>query len=97
MLGVEKQLRRLLRERGRGDLERDALERVTYTDDGSSLYVHVIPKPSWPHRRPGQAYVLALSDKKDLKNLADHRALLRDARLQLTDEIDDLVRWFEGA
>jgi len=86
----------MLAARGRHDLGRDALDRVVFTDDGSTLYVHVLPKPSWPLRRPGQAYVLAYADKTELRSLADYRALLREAWLLLHDEIEDIIRWFEG-
>jgi hypothetical protein len=94
--GVESELRSLLRERGRSDLERDALDHIAYTDDGATLYVHVLPKASWSHRKPGQAYVLAFADKDRLRTLARHRDLLHEAWLLLHDEIDDLVRWFDG-
>jgi hypothetical protein len=93
---IDAELRSLLRARGRDDLAGDALDRVSYTDDGTTLYIHVLPKPSWPYRRPGQAYVLAFADKDQLRTLAQHRELLRDAWLLLHDEIDDLIRWFDG-
>lgn len=95
--GIERELRSLLRQRGRGDLVTKAVDRVAYTDDGATLYIHVYPKLSWSHRRPGQAYVLAFADKAGLRDLAQHRALLREAWLMLHDEIDDLVRWFDGS
>lgn len=86
----------LLRARGRDDLARDALDGVRYTDDGSTIYVHVFAKPSWPKRRPGQAYVLAFADHADLRSLAGFRELLHEAWLQLHDEIGDLTWWLEG-
>jgi hypothetical protein len=93
---IEARLRTLLRDRGRSDLERLALDRVGFTDDGTSLYVHVLAKASWPHRRPGQAYVLAFAEKVNLTRLSDMRALLHDAGLQLEDEVEDIIRWFDG-
>ncbi len=93
---VEQALRSLLRARSRTDIDREALERVAFTDDGSTLYVHIFAKPAWPHRRPGQAYVLSFAEKRDLRRLSDARALLREAWLQLQDEIEDVIRWFDG-
>jgi hypothetical protein len=94
---IRRELVALLAGRGRVDLGDAALDRVAFTDDGSTIYVHVLPKPSWPHRRAGQAYVLAYAEKRDLCTLADWRALLGEAWLLLHDEADDLVRWFDGA
>jgi hypothetical protein len=93
---IQRELVGLLHERGRDDLARDALDRVAYTDDGSTVYVHVFAKPSWPRRRPGQAYPLAFADHDQLGSLTRHRELLRDAHLLLGDEIGDIVNWFDG-
>jgi hypothetical protein len=86
----------MLSSRGREDLARDALDGVRDTDDGTTLYVHIYPKSSWPRRRPGQAYVLAFADKDYLRTLSRYRDLLHEARLLLQDDIDDIVRWFDG-
>ena len=94
---IRRELVALFGARGRLDLAGSALDRVAFTDDGSTIYVHVLPKPSWPRRRAGQAYVLAYAEKRDLCTLADWRALLGEAWLLLHDEADDLVRWFDGA
>lgn len=88
--------RTLLRERGRDDLADRAFDAVHYTDDGTTLYVHIFARPSWPQRRPGQAYALAFADHTQLSTLADHRELLREAGLLLEDEIADIEGWFEG-
>jgi len=83
-------------EHGRTDLSRNALERVAYTDDGTTLYVHVLPKPAWSLLRAGRAYVLAFADKQQLRTIAEHRQLLQDALLLMYDEIGDIIRWFDG-
>jgi hypothetical protein len=82
--------------RGRDDLNRNAVDGVVYTDDGTTLYVHILPKPAWIHLRPGRAYVLAFADKKDLATLAAHRELLKEAGLLLHDDIDDVIHWLDG-
>lgn len=86
----------LLRARNREDLVQGALEDVVYTDDGSTLYIHILPKATWPRRRPGQAYVLAFADHPQVRSLSQHRALLEDAWFLLHDEIAGIVRWFDG-
>ena len=93
---IEADLRSLLSEHGREDLIRDAAGRVAYTDDGTTLYVHILPEATWDRLRPGQAYVLAFANKSDLPKLSDHRQLLREARLLLYDDIDDIIRWLDG-
>lgn len=75
----------------------DALDRVVFTDDGSTIYVHVLPKASWPRQRPGRAYVLAYADKTLPCTLAQFRSLVWEAWLLLHDDIGDIIRWFDGA
>jgi hypothetical protein len=94
--GLTRMLAEALRTRGRRDLAEQALSRVAYTDDGSTIYVHIFARPEWPRLRPGQAYVLAFADKRDLQCLRQYRDLLRDAWLQLEDEIEDIIRWLDG-
>jgi hypothetical protein len=93
---ITEDLRSLLVERRRADLSEEALDRVGFTDDGTTIYVHVLPKTSWKRLSPGRAYVLAFADKVDLTTLADVRAMLCDARLLAHDDIDDIIRWFDG-
>jgi hypothetical protein len=90
------ELAALLRAHGRADLVERALGDVAYTDDGATLYVHILARPSWPHRNPGQAYALAYADYDQVANLAQHREFLREAWLLLHDEIADIIRWFDG-
>jgi hypothetical protein len=96
LAGLRRELIKLMLAQGRPDLARDALNRVVFTDDGATVYAHVLPKASWPRRRPGQAYVLAYADKSQLCALADFRALLTEAWLLLHDEAAEICRWLDG-
>lgn len=91
------ELRTLLRDQGREDLAERAFDRVAYTDDGATVYVHVFAKPTWTPVRRGRAYVLAFADHAELCSLASFRELNREASLQLADEVSDIIRWFDGA
>jgi hypothetical protein len=90
------ELRLLLQEYGRSDLAAGALDRVGFTDDGTTLYVHILPKADWQPLSSGKAYVLAFADRADLSSLSEIRALLNDARLLQRDDIGDIIRWFDG-
>jgi len=93
---IAEALRALLRAHGRGDLAADAVGRVAFTDDGTTVYVHIFARDDWPLRRPGQAYVLAFAEKRELQHLSQFRDLLREAWLRLQDDIDLVIRWFDG-
>ena len=56
---LERQLRGELSRLGGGDLAEAAVGRITFTDDGSTVYLHLFPRAGWPHKHPGQAFVLA--------------------------------------
>jgi hypothetical protein len=92
---VERELREAIRRSSRPELEA-GLERVGWTDDGSTLYVHIFARPEWRRVRPGAAFVLATADHVDLRTLADMRKLLEEARLYLHDETDRVLRWLDG-
>jgi hypothetical protein len=93
---LTRDLQSLLVERGRADLTAEALDRVGFTDDGTTLYVHILPKAGWKRLGPGKAYVLAFAGKSDLASLASVRALLLDAAMLARDDIDAIIRWFDG-
>ena len=93
---VERELRAALAGAGRGELAERALERVRFTDDGSTIYVHLYARPDWPAVRPGDVFVLAHADYPDLRTLADWRALLEEARLSAQDHLGTIVRWLTG-
>jgi hypothetical protein len=92
---IERELRRAIRQSSRPDLE-IRLGRVGWTDDGSTVYVHLFPAPGWEAERPGDAFVLASADYAELRTCADWRALLEEARLYAEDELEKIVRWLEG-
>ena len=93
---IERELRRTLRQVGRDDLVTHALDGVRFTDDGGTIYVHVMARPDWAPVRPGDALVLANADYPDLQTCAAWREFLEEARLYLHDEFNRVVRWFDG-
>jgi hypothetical protein len=93
---IQRDLRRRLCAIGRDDLARDALDRVVFTDDGSTIYVHIMRKPSWRGYRSGDAYPLAFADHPDLQTCSQWREFLREARALLDDDFPRIVAWLEG-
>ena len=81
---------------GRPDLAEAAAGRVTFTDDGSTVYLHLFPRAGWPHKHPGQAFVLAWADYEDICGLAGFRELVRMGRLAIRDNGEQIARWLEG-
>jgi len=92
---IEQELREAVRRSSRPELEA-ALERVGWTDDGGTLYVHVFGDPESSRVRPGDVLVLATADKRDLIGCAAMREVLEEARLYLHDEIERVLRWLDG-
>ena len=92
---IERELRQAIRRSRRPHLEQ-GLDRVGWTDDGGTVYVHIFAREDWPDIRPGDAFVLANADYPDLRTCAGMRELLEEARLYLHDEVDKVLRWFEG-
>jgi len=93
---ITRELREELYRLGRADLAEQALDRVRFTDDGSTIYVHVMARPEWPRVRRGDALVLAHADYPDLRTCAQWREFLEEARWYLHDELGRVVRWLEG-
>ena len=93
---IERELRRELARAGRPDLADAALDGVRFTDDGGTIYVHLMARSDWPAVRPGDALVLANADHPDLQTCAQWREFLEEARLYLHDELGRVVRWLEG-
>ena len=91
---IERELREAIRQSDRPELE-VGLERVGWTDDGGTVYVHVFARPDWPYVRAGDAFVLANADYPDLRRCAGLRELLEEARLYLHDEFGRVLRWLE--
>jgi hypothetical protein len=93
---IARDLRRRLVAAGRDDLALRALDGVRFTDDGSTVYVHIFKQPSWHSYRPGDAYPLAFVDHPDLRRLSDWRAFLHEARLLLNDDFGRILAWLDG-
>jgi hypothetical protein len=93
---LERELRRLLSEGGRDDLLDAGTIRLT--DDGGTIYVHLLPRPGWPHKAQGRAYVLAWEDyaPPDSDAMYCYRWLMGEARRSLRENAGDIIRWLEG-
>ena len=93
---LERELLRLLTEGGRDDLL-DA-GNIGLTDDGGTIYVHLLPRPGWPHKAQGRAYVLAWEDYAPAgsDSMYCYRWLIGEARRSLRENIGDVIRWLEG-
>ncbi len=94
---LERLLRRELAARGREELMAGAVDRIAFTDDGSTIYVHLLPKAG-AAKAPGRAYVLAWQAyaQDPSQRLHCFRWLLKEAKLNLRDHTDDIIRWLEG-
>ena len=95
---LERELRDLLAERGRDDLARDAVGAITLTDDGGTIYVHLLPREGWPHRAQGRAFVLAWEDYAPAGRglMYCYRWLIGEAKRSLRENVDKIARWLEG-
>jgi len=95
---LEQELGRLLQERGRDELMESAVGAIGLTDDGGTIYVHLLPKEGWPHRARGRAFVLAWEDyaPEGFGRMYCYRWLINEARTSLHDNADMIVRWLEG-
>jgi len=93
---LEEQLREELARLGRSDLAEAAAGRITFTDDGSTVYLHLFPREGWPHKHPRQAFVLAWADHEEIEGLAGFRELVRLGRLAIRDSGEQIGRWLEG-
>ena len=93
---LERELRRLLSEQGRDDLAEAGIVRLT--DDGATIYVHLLPRPGWQGRAQGRAYVLAWEAYAPAGSDAMfcYRWLLREARTSLRENIRAVIRWLDG-
>jgi hypothetical protein len=95
---LERELRQLLAERGRQDLGEEAVGAVTFTDDGGTIYVHILPKEGWPQRAQGRAFVLAWEDyaPEGSGRMHCYRWLVNEARTSLRENAEQIARWLEG-
>jgi hypothetical protein len=95
---LERELRGLLAERGHADLAANAVGGVTFTDDGGTIYVHLLPREGWPYRAQGRAFVLAWEDyaPEGSGRMHCYRWLVREARTSLHENADTIIRWLAG-
>ena len=95
---LERELARLLAERGRSELMEAAVGGIGLTDDGGTIYVHLFPREGWPHRAQGRAFVLAWEDyaPPGSSRLHCYRWLVAEAKRSLRENADKIVRWLEG-
>ena len=95
---LERELRRLLVDTGHQSLTDAAVGAITFTDDGGTIYVHLLPKESWPHRAQGRAYVLSWEDyaPDESSRMHCYRWLVKEARASLRENVDAIARWLEG-
>ncbi|MEX0683125.1 MAG: hypothetical protein WD904_12170 [Dehalococcoidia bacterium] len=93
---LERELRHLLAENDRPDLlEAGGIE---LTDDGASVYVHLLPSEGWPNRAQGRAWVLAWEDyaPKGYDAMYCYRWLITEARTSLRENIGEVIHWLDG-
>jgi len=95
---LEHEIRGLLADRGRHDLADAAIGSVAFTDDGGTIYVHLLPKEGWPHRAQGRAFVLAWEDYTPggSERMHCYRWLIGEAKTSIRDNVDLIARWLEG-
>ena len=93
---LERELQRLLTNAGRDDLLDSG--NIGLTDDGGTIYVHLVPRPGWPHKAQGRAYVLAWEDYAPAGSDAMYcyRWLIGESRRSLRENIGDVILWLEG-
>jgi hypothetical protein len=93
---LERELRRLLSEEGREDLLEAG--KIELTDDGGTIYVHLMPRPGWPLKAQGRAYVLAYEDYAPPGSdiMYCYRWLMGEARRSMRENRGDMIRWLEG-
>lgn len=71
---------------------------IGFTDDGSTIYVHLFPRPGWRGPAEGRAFVLAWEDyaPDGTSRLACFRWLVEEARVSLAENVEKIVRWLDG-
>ena len=71
---------------------------IALTDDGGTIYVHLLPRPGWPNRAQGRAYVLAWEDyaPPGSDSMYCYRWLMHEAKRSLQENAIGIIRWLEG-
>lgn len=94
---LERELRRELAQLGRDDLTDGAVAGIGLTNDGGTIYVHLLPGQG-SARVKGQAFVLTWQDyaENPCQRLDCYRWLIKEAKLNLRENVAEIVRWLEG-
>lgn len=95
---LERELRRELAALGREELMERAVGSIELTDDGETVYVHLLPKEGWPGRAQGRAYVLAWEDyaPPGSERMYCYRWLVGEAKRSIGENGEKIARWLEG-
>src|SRR3990172_2514407 len=98
LLFLERELGRVLAALGREELVEPAVGSIELTDDGETVYVHLLPKEGWSGRAQGRAYVLAWEDYAPLgsERMYCYRWLVGEAKRSIGENGEKIVRWLEG-
>lgn len=95
---LERELRTTLAAIGRADLMEQAVGSIALTDDGETIYVHLLPRQGWPGRAQGRAYVLAWEDyaPEGSGRMYCYRWLVGEAKRSIGENGEKIARWLEG-
>ena len=95
---LERELRAVLESIGRADLMEKAVGSIELTDDGETVYVHLLPRQGWPGRAQGRAYVLAWEDyaPEGSDRMYCYRWLVGEAKRSIGENGEKIARWLEG-
>jgi len=95
---LEGRLGDALAARGREDLMQNALGEISLTDDGGTIYVHLLPRAGWAGRAQGRAFVLAWEDYAPTGSgrLHCYRWLVEESKRSIEENADKIIRWLEG-
>lgn len=95
---LKRELGRVLAGLGREDLLERAVGSIALTDDGETVYVHLLPKEGWSGRAQGRAYVLAWEDyaPPGSQRMYCYRWLVGEAKRSIGENGEKIARWLEG-
>jgi len=95
---LERELRRELAGLGRDELMESAVGSIELTDDGETIYVHLLPKEGWTGIAQGRAFVLAWEDyaPEGSGRMYCYRWLMGEAKRSIGENAGKIVRWLEG-
>jgi hypothetical protein len=82
---------------GRSDLAEACS--IQFTDDGGTVYVHLVRGSGRERATRGRAFVLAWEDyaPEGSDSMFCYRWLVTEARASLRDNIAEVIRWLDGS